>query len=110
MAGNSKSVAANGQQTIEQLKERFKKLDTQKIQAETTLKLARGQLESLQKDAREKYGTDDLAELQAKLEAMQAENEQKRAAYQADLERIESELASVEQRFAAANPLPESAQ
>ena len=110
MAGNSKSVAANGQQTIEQLQERFKKLDKQKIQAETTLKLARDQLESLQKDAREKYGTDDLTELQAKLEAMQAENEQKRAAYQTDLERIESELAAVEQRFAAANPLPESAQ
>jgi len=54
----------------------------------------------LQKHAREKYGTDDLAELQARLKAMQEENEQKRAAYQDTLQRIEGELAEVEQRFA----------
>jgi chromosome segregation ATPase len=110
MAGSSKSVATNGQQTIEQLQERYKKLDKQKTQAETTLELARGQLAALQKDAREKYGTDDLTELQAKLAAMQAENEQKRAAYQAELERIETDLAAVEQRFAAAGSSPEKAQ
>jgi chromosome segregation ATPase len=110
MAGSSKSVATNGQQTIEQLQERYKKLDKQKTQAETTLELARGQLAALQKDAREKYGTDDLAELQTKLAAMQAENEQKRAAYQAELERIETDLAAVEQRFAAAGSSPEKAQ
>ena len=108
MTDNSKSVADNGQQTIEELQNRYKKLDKQKIQAETTLKLACDQLETLQKEAREKYGTDDLTELQAKLEAMQAENERKRAAYQADLDRIEGDLAAVEQRFAAANPPPEN--
>jgi hypothetical protein len=109
MAANSKSVAANGQQTIEQLQQRYDKLHKQKIQAETKLESARSQLEALQKEAREKYDTDDLTELRAKLEAMQTDNEQKRAAYQADLDRIEGDLAAVEQRFAAANPPPESA-
>jgi chromosome segregation ATPase len=108
MAANSKSAATNGQQTIEQLQQRYDKLHKQRIQAETKLESARTQLESLQKEARDKYGTDDLAELRAKLDAMQADNEQKRAVYQADLDRIEGDLAAVEQRFAAANPPPES--
>ena len=98
----------NGQQTIEQLQQRYDKLHKQKIQAETKLESARSQLEALQEEAREKYGTDNLAELQAKLEAMQADNEQKRTAYQTGLERIESDLAAVEQRFAAADLPPES--
>jgi hypothetical protein len=109
MTASSKSVATNGQQTIEQLQQRYDKLHKQKIQAETKLDSARLQLEALQKEAREKYGTDDLTELRAKLDAMQAENEQKRAAYQADLDRIEGDLAAVEQRFAAANPAAENA-
>ena len=101
MAGNSKPVAAGGQQTIEELQKRFDKLNTQKIQAGTKLETATNQLNELQKHAREKYGTDDLAELRARLQAMQEENEQKRAAYQDTLQRIEGELAEVEQRFAA---------
>ena len=65
--------------------------------------VARRQLSALQKDAREKYGTDDVAELRQKLESMKAENETKRRTYQADLDRIESELAQVEQSFAQSN-------
>lgn len=109
MAANSKAVAANGQQTIEELQKKYESLNNRKFQAEAELKSASNQLAALQKDAREKYGTDDLAELQAKLKAMQEDNEQKRATYQTDLERIESDLAAVEQRFEAANTMPENA-
>ena len=109
MAANTKAVAANGQQTIEDLQKRFEKLNTQKIQAGTKLEAARTQLEALQKEAREKYGTHDLAELRKKLDEMQSQNEQKRAAYQAELDQIEGDLAAVEQRFSAASSSPENA-
>jgi chromosome segregation ATPase len=93
------AVLGDGQQTIEQLQQRYEQLNRQKIQCETKLESAREQLENLKREAREKYGTDDLGDLQAKLEQMKADNEQKRAAYQADLDRIEGELAQVEQNF-----------
>jgi hypothetical protein len=92
--------ASNGQQSIEELQQRFAQLNKRKIQAETSLELAKKQLELLRKEAREKYGTDDLAELQKKLDQMQAENETRRASYQQSLEQIEAELAAVEQKFA----------
>lgn len=98
----SNKAASNGQQSIEELQQRYAKLHTKKIQADTNLDNARKRLADLQQEAREKYGTDDLAELKQKLADMQAENEAKRAAYQQDLQRIESELADVEQKFAAA--------
>jgi hypothetical protein len=88
-----------GKQTIEQLQQRYERLNTQKIQCETKLESARAELEKLRREAREKYGTDDLVELQAKLEQMKADNEQKRAQYQADLDRIEADLDQVEKTF-----------
>jgi chromosome segregation ATPase len=98
----SKAAPGNGQQTIEQLQVRYKRLNDQKVEADTKLKMTREQLEKYKREAREKYGTDDLAELREKLEQMKAENERKRAAYQADLDRIEAELAQVEEKFTAA--------
>ena len=92
-----------GQQTIEQLQQRYQQLNTQKIQAATSLEHATGQLDALRKEAREKYGTDDLAALQEKLAAMRAENEQKRRTYQADLDEIQAALKAVEAQFAAAS-------
>jgi len=97
----SKSVATNQGQTIEVLQSRYNKLNTQKIEAGANLKNAQKELERLKQEAREKYGTDDLTELRNKLEAMKEENERKRASYQADLDRIEKDLDSVEQKFSA---------
>lgn len=99
----SKAAAAGGEQSIEKLQERFSQLNKRKIQAETNLDNAREQLEKLQAEAREKYGTDDLAALREKLAQMKAENEAKRAAYQEQLDKIEADLADVEQKFAAEN-------
>ncbi len=88
-------------QSIEDLQSRYQKLNTRKIQAETNLGNAKKQLEQLQQEARDKYETDDLAALRNKLDAMKAANEKKRRDYQQQLDRIESELHTVEQRFAA---------
>lgn len=103
------SEAANGEdgkQTIEQLTERYRRLNERKIQSATLLKHAQDQLEKLKSEAREKYGSDDLAVLEAKLADMKAENERKRAAYQAELDRIEGDLTQVEQEFQATEASP----
>jgi hypothetical protein len=96
-----KKPEAVTQQTIETLQQRYQELNTRKIQAETSLGHARQQLETLKKEAREKFGTDDVAELREKLAAMKAENERKRQEYQAALDQIETDLAEVETNFAA---------
>src|SRR3954453_15813268 len=101
MAAN-KATVSDGKQSIEQLQRRHEQLNTQKIQAQTKLESARQQLEALKREAREKYGTDDLAVLRQKLADMKDENERKRADYQAELDRIETDLAAVEERFAVA--------
>src|SRR6187402_1642112 len=92
--------APGGEQTIEQLQERYQSLNKKKIQAETNLDHAQKQLTVLQNEAREKYGTDDVSELRKKLAQMTAENEAKRRQYQVDLDRIETELKAVDEKFA----------
>lgn len=99
----------NGQQTIEQLQDRYQLLNKRKIQAETNLDNARQQLAKLQEEARTRYGTDDVVQLREKLAAMKAENERKRSEYQAQLEKIETDLAAVEQKFAATEAASEKA-
>jgi chromosome segregation ATPase len=89
----------DGRQPIEVLQQRFQSLNTRKIQAETNLDNARKELERLQRESRDKYGTDDVDELRKKLEQMKSDNEEKRRNYQADLDRIESELSEIESRY-----------
>jgi hypothetical protein len=97
----AKSHSENGasQQTIEQLQQRYQVLNTRRIQAETNLENARKQLEGLKKEAREKYGTDEIGKLREQLEAMKAENERKRSEYESQLNQIEASLAAVEEKF-----------
>ena len=56
--------------------ETLKRLDKRKTEAEIHLKNATGRLGELQEEAREKYGTDDLAELRKKLSTMKSENDE----------------------------------
>src|SRR5262245_55942707 len=103
MTANKRTAASGSvEQTIEQLQQRFEQLNRQKIQAETKHEAAQQALQRLKHEAREKYGTDDVSQLQEKLAAMQAENERKRAQYQTDLDKIEIELTAIEARFQAA--------
>ena len=91
--------AADEPQTIETLKKRFDDLRHEKTKAETHLDVAQKRLEELKEKARETYGTDDLEKLKEMLEAMRRENLEKRAAYQASLQRIEDELQKVDERY-----------
>ncbi len=94
--------ADNGvKQSIEDLQKRFQKLNNQKVIAETQLKSAQDRLDELKKEARERYETDNLDQLRAKLKQMQDENERKRSQYQASLDTIESDLAEVERTYEA---------
>jgi len=92
----------DGRQSIEELQRRYQTLNTRKIQSETHLENARKELERLQRDAREKYGTDDVDELRKKLDQMKSDNEEKRRSYQADLDRIETELSEIETKYQGA--------
>jgi chromosome segregation ATPase len=89
-------------QDIEQLRRRHTELDRRRAAAEANLKTANEQLEALRKQARQQYGTDNLEELRARLDAMKKENERKRQEYQAHLEQIEASLAEVERQHQAA--------
>lgn len=88
--------ARSGAQSIEELRERYQALHQQKIRAEANRETAEQRLSELKREARDTYGTDDVEELKRKLEELKAENERKRADYQAHLEHVESDLAKVE--------------
>jgi hypothetical protein len=97
----SNEPTAREAQTIEQLRGRYEKLNERRIQVQERLDTARRRLKELQEQAAHDYGTADVGELQAKLEAMKAENLRKRAEYQASLDSIEADLARVENAHAA---------
>lgn len=82
--------------SIDELRERYQALHQQKIRAEANRETAEQRLSELKLEARETYGTDDVEELKRKLEELKAENERKRADYQAHIEQVESDLAKVE--------------
>lgn len=84
---------------LETLRNRYQKLDRQRTEAETLLRQARAELEKLEAEAKELYGTQDLAELEAMLAKMEQENLDKRRAYQAQLDGIEQKLKEVEEKF-----------
>jgi hypothetical protein len=92
-------------QDIEQLRKRYGQLEKKKFEADANLKAANEQLKRLKKQAREAYGTDDLEALSAKLAAMQAENERKRAEYQKHLDEVEAKLVAVEEEHREAEEL-----
>jgi hypothetical protein len=86
----------NLEPSIEELQKRYKSLETKKITAEANLRTSNQRLEDLKKQARQKYGADDLESLRAKLEEMRQENERKLLAYERHLAEIEASLSEVE--------------
>jgi uncharacterized Fe-S cluster-containing protein len=89
-------------QDIETLKSRYESMREQKTRAETLLGQAQAELERLRAEAQERFGTDDLDQLRAKLAAMEAENLKKRKDYQGLLDGIERDLRSVEEQIESA--------
>jgi hypothetical protein len=97
---NKQTLFAGDVQSMEQLQTRYRQLHNRQIEAKTNLNHAERQLAELRKEAMDKYETDNLDELRAKLATMKAENESKRRDYQASLDKIEADLAEVEREFA----------
>lgn len=87
-------------QTIEQLRARFTDLNDKKTRATTLLEKAKEELQSLQTQAKEAFGTDDLEKLEQMLQAMERDNEVKRLDYQQLLDSIDNELKEVDRAFA----------
>ena len=97
-------MAANPAQPaldLDALRKRHKALETQKTTEEANLQNAESNLRDLKLDALQKYETDDLDALRKKLEEMEADNERKRAEYQAHLQSIQDKLEEVKRQFAA---------
>jgi chromosome segregation ATPase len=103
---NDKPPTNAGEQTIEELQQRYHELNRKKIQAETQRDSAKTRLDDLKAQAREKYGTDDVTKLQEKLAEIINENARKKAKYQEDLDKIEQGLAAVEAKFSEAAAAP----
>jgi hypothetical protein len=85
-------------ESLEALRGRYESLNRQKITAEANLKTTTDNLEKLKKEARERYGTDELTSLRAKLEEMKQENKRRLTQYQEHLAEIERQLTEVESR------------
>ena len=96
----AKSNTSDSVQTIEQLQARYNEFNEQKIVVETDRKHALEKLEELKAMALEKYGSDDLEQLQKTLKKMKMDNDKKRVKYQKDLDAIEQKLAEIEEQFA----------
>jgi spore coat polysaccharide biosynthesis predicted glycosyltransferase SpsG len=86
-------------QTIEELRKRYEELNEKKITAAANHETAKKQLDQLKAAAKTQWGTDDLEELRKKLAEMEAENDRKRREYQTQLDKIETDLKEVDQKF-----------
>jgi phage-related tail protein len=86
-------------ETIEQLRERYDRLNHRKTEAQTLLKSAEVELDRIRADAREKFGTDDLESLKKKLAELEAENLRRREAYQKQLDSIDVALKEVDKKY-----------
>lgn len=85
------------------LANRHRALDNERHAAAAQLKSAQSRLDEAKSKAREQFGTDDLAALREKLEKMKAENLDKRTAYQALLDDIDTRLKAIDSNFAQAS-------
>jgi DNA-binding transcriptional MerR regulator len=87
---------------IETLRRRYAELHEQRITAAAHLRTAERHLADLQRQARERYGTDDPDALAAMLDEMRTENDRRRAAYQRHLDEVAARLAEVERTYSDA--------
>jgi len=93
----AKAAHAQSTQSIEQLKERFDELNTEKVRLQTQKERAEKDLQELKQQAREQFGTDDLKKLQAMLTDMKKKNEKQKAEYQRQLDEIEQQLLKIDE-------------
>ena len=88
-------MSSTSEQSMETLKNRYKKLYDEKIRVETELKTTSAQLATHQETAKTNWGTDNVVELEEKLQTNKQANEKQRKDYQEHLNTIESQLNSI---------------
>lgn len=93
------SKTSNSTQTIDELRQRYEQLNSQRIVFQTKRDAALEQLNELKASALKQYGTDDVVQLQKKLEELKQENEVKRKKYQESLDTIEDQLDKIQDEF-----------
>lgn len=81
---------------LDRLRSRYEQLRKRRIEAGRDLEHATKRLESLQREARDAYGTDDIAELRERLAALRAENARRVADYEAHLVEVEAAVRDAE--------------
>ena len=90
-------------QTIEELRERFKDLEHRRTRADANRDNSEKRLDELKAAAKENFGTDDLTQLENLLAELTSENEKQRSGYQAELDQIEMGLVEIEEKLADAD-------
>lgn len=90
-------MSSTNEESMETLKNRYKKLYDEKIRVETELKTTTAQLSLHQETARANFGTDNIEELEKKLETIKLANEKQRKDYELHLNSIEAKLNSIKE-------------
>ncbi len=90
-------MSSTSEESMETLKNRYKKLYDEKIRVETELKTTTAQLSLHQESARANFGTDNIEELEKKLETIKQANEKLRKDYQEHLNLIETQLNGIKE-------------
>ena len=90
------NVSSNHEETFNTLQKRHASLRDRKITVETQKSTVDDQLAALQAAAEEQFGTHNVAEVNAQLEKMEAENDKKLNDYQEKLNEIDEQLAQID--------------
>ena len=96
----TRGKTADSSEVVAALQRRYQELERRRIEAGRDLKHAQDRLETLETEARETYGTDDLERLREKLDGMRRENAKRLEDYRTHLATLEQGLAEIESRYA----------
>lgn len=91
------------QQTLEKLRDEYSKLHEQKIATDRDRKNLEEQLRELRSKAEREYGTSDVDQLRALLEARRQENERMVEEYRQHIEGIKDQLEQIERNDESPN-------
>ena len=84
------------EQELNGLRQQYEQLRDRKVRTEQDVANLSDQLETLKEQAQTEYGTSDPEELQALLEKKREQNEQVVTEYREHIQKIQADLASVE--------------
>lgn len=86
------------EQELASLRNQYEQLRDQKVRTEQQVADLSSRLDALKEQAQVEYGTSDPAELQALLQEKRRENEKVVAEYSQHVQKIQADLAAVENR------------